>query len=98
MSCCEDKNKKKPFTQFSIVEAGTSVIRHFVDPTYNAFADKDIKNKRIKTCDSCENIEEFFSKKRCKICLCFIEAKASLIDQTCPHPEGDRWLRKNESQ
>lgn len=98
MSCCEDKNKKKPFTQFSIVEAGASVIRHFVDPTYNAFTDSEIKNKRIEICNNCENIEEFFSKKRCKICLCFIEAKASLVDQTCPHPKGDRWLRKDESQ
>jgi hypothetical protein len=97
MSCCEENKKSKPFTQYSIVEAGKSVIRHFVDPTYNAFAEEDEKNTRIKTCNSCENMEVFFGKKRCKVCLCFIEAKASLIDQTCPHPNGDKWL-KEESQ
>jgi hypothetical protein len=97
MSCCEENKKSKPFTQYSIVEAGKSVIRHFVDPTYNAFIEEEEKNTRIKTCNSCENMEVFLSKKRCKVCLCFIEAKASLTDQTCPHPNGDKWL-KEESQ
>lgn len=98
MSCCGENKKSKPFTQYSIIDAGKSVLRHFVDPTYDAFTVEEEKNKRIKACDSCENMELFFSKKRCKICLCFIEAKASLIDQTCPHPKGDKWQNEKESQ
>jgi len=95
MSCCE-RQEKKPFTKYSIVEAGKSIIKHFVDPTYNAFVDEDTKKTRVKACSSCENKEEFFGKSRCKICLCFIEAKASLVEQTCPHPKGDKWLREEE--
>ena len=91
MSCC--RQNKKPFTQYSIVEAGKSIIKHFMDPKYNAFSDAEEKKRRVEICVSCENKEEFFGKKRCKICLCFIEPKASLVDQTCPHPTGDKWLR-----
>ena len=90
MSCCNEKYKG-PFTKYSIVQAGQSLIKHFVDPTYNAFSSEEDKNKRLKACNSCENSEEFLGKKRCKICLCFTEAKASLVDQTCPHPNGDKW-------
>jgi hypothetical protein len=97
MSCCGNKKRTEPFTQYSIIDAGKSVIRHFVDSKYDAFSPEDEKNKRVKACESCENMELFFGKKRCKICLCFIEAKASLIDQTCPHPKGNKWLDE-ESQ
>jgi hypothetical protein len=92
MSCCDNKYNG-PFTKYSIIDAGKSIIKHFVDPTYNAFSSVEEKNKRISICDSCENKEEFLGKKRCKICLCFIEAKASLIDQICPHPNGDKWQK-----
>jgi hypothetical protein len=92
MSCgCEDD--KKPFTEYSLVKAGKSVIKHFTDPTYNAFSSQEVKAERIKICENCENREEFLGKKRCKICLCFIDAKASLIDQDCPHPEGNKWQK-----
>jgi len=90
MSCnCEDD--KKPFTKFSLVNAGISVIKHFTDSTYNAFADEEIKKKRLDACNSCENLTEFLGKRQCKICLCFLDAKASLIDQDCPHPQGSKW-------
>lgn len=96
MSCCGNK-KKTPFTQYSIVKAGESIFRHYTDPNYNAFSSEEEKARRVGICEKCENLEFFFNKKRCKICTCFIEAKAALIEQTCPHPQGDRW-QKEESQ
>lgn len=92
MSCCNEKYSG-PFTKYSIVQAGQSIIKHFVDPTYNAFSSEEDKNKRLETCDSCENLEEFFTKKRCSICLCFVDAKAALNDQVCPHPSGNKWQK-----
>jgi hypothetical protein len=63
MSCnCEDD--KKPFTKFSLVNAGISVIKHFTDSTYNAFADEEIKKKRLDACNSCENLTEFLGKRQ----------------------------------
>jgi len=96
MSCCG--GKKTPFTKHSIVKAGVSVIKHFTDPTYNAFCTEEEKNDRVKVCETCENIEEFYDRPRCKVCLCFINAKASLKDQTCPHPNGDKWLKEIKPQ
>jgi hypothetical protein len=93
MSCCGNK-KKTPFTQYSIVKAGESIIKHYTDPNYNAFSSQEEKDRRVEICNFCENLELFLTKKRCKVCLCFIEAKASLIEQTCPHPQGDRWLKE----
>lgn len=90
--CCQ-QNKKTPFTEYSLVKAGSSIIKHFVDPTYNAFVEKDVKEERLKACNSCSELEEFLGKKRCKICLCFVEAKSSLVDQDCPYPNGSKWPR-----
>ena len=51
------------------------------------------KYERINECLNCDKIEDFLGKKRCQVCLCFIEAKASLIDQDCPHPNGSKWQK-----
>ena len=93
MSCCPYNPDKVPFTEYSIVKAGTSLIKHFTSPTYNAFVEEAVKNKRIEVCNSCEELGEFFGKQQCKICKCFIKAKASLSDQDCPHPQGSKWPR-----
>ena len=95
MSCCQDKNKSKPLTEYSIVKAGKSIIKHFTDPTYNAFVSEDIKKERISICENCEELDTIFSKKRCKICLCFIDAKASLVDQDCPYKNGSKWPKND---
>lgn len=89
MSCCGKKGK--PTTEHSLVKAGKSVIRHFTDPNYNAFSSDEEKKKRLKACGSCDKQETFMGKNRCQVCLCFVDAKASLVDQTCPHPNGNRW-------
>jgi hypothetical protein len=89
MSCCQE-TKNKPFTEHSLVKAGKSLVRHFVDPSYDAFSGEDEKTKRLKACNSCEKLTDFMGKKQCSLCACFVEPKASLIDQECPHPEN-KW-------
>jgi protein-arginine kinase activator protein McsA len=95
MSCCEEK-KFQPFTQHSLLNAGVSVIKHILDPNYNAFVEKEIKDERLKACNSCEMNEMFLGKKRCKVCSCFTDAKSSLLDQDCPHPGGSKWQRSSK--
>ena len=92
MSCCKDE-KKTPFTEYSIIKAGKSIIKHFTDSSYNAFVEESEKKQRLKICEDCDQSEEFMGKKRCKICKCFLTAKASLADQSCPHPDGNKWQR-----
>lgn len=96
MKCCDD-SRKKPFTKYSLLNAGISVIRHYIDPTYDAFTTQETKEKRLEECNKCENLGEFFGKKQCKICMCFIEPKSSLVDQDCPHPNGSKW-QKNPNE
>lgn len=93
MSCCNN-NKKTPFTEHSLINAGASVIKHFTDPTYNAFVNDEVQQERLKICGSCEELESFISMKRCKVCLCFLDAKTKLVDQDCPHPNGSKWQKE----
>lgn len=93
MSCCKE-TEKKPFTTYSLEKAGKSLVRHFTDPMYNAFVEEEEKKERLKICEDCTEQEEFMLLKRCKICTCFLDAKASLIDQDCPHPSGNKWQKK----
>jgi hypothetical protein len=96
MGCdCQNENNSKPFTEYSIVKASKSIIKHFTDPSYNAFVSDEVKAERLKKCEDCDLRDEFFGKKRCSVCLCFLEAKSSLVDQDCPHPQGSKW-QKNQ--
>lgn len=88
MKCC---GKKEPFTKPSILNAGKSIIKHYLTPEYNAFSSQEIKDARLRACDSCDMLGELFGKKQCKECKCFVEPKAALIDQICEHPNGSRW-------
>jgi len=90
MSCCPERDKK-PFTEYSLVKAGKSVIKHFTDSTYNAFVPEEVKLERLKVCSECEMEREVFGLKNCKACDCFLEAKASLVEMDCEHPEGSKW-------
>ncbi len=88
MSCnCDDS---EPLLKSSLIQAGKSVIKHFLNPTYQAFVSDEIKEKRLKICNSCENLTSFLGQNQCSICKCFLGAKASLIDQNCPD-KNDRW-------
>ena len=89
MSCCNQD--QIPFTKYSILNAGVSVIRHYLDPTYDAFTPQDVKQVRLETCYECEELTSFMGKKQCKICKCFVEPKAALNDQICPYPKGRKW-------
>lgn len=87
--CCGEN--KGTFTKYSLLQAGASVIRHFLDPTYDAFSPPEIKQTRLEACQKCEMLGEFFGKKQCSVCKCFVEPKSALIDQKCPHPQGSKW-------
>ncbi len=90
MSCCPER-EKKPFTEYSLVKAGKSIIKHFSDETYDAFVGQELKEERLKVCSGCEFQTEVFGLKNCKACSCFLDAKASLIEMDCEHPEGSKW-------
>jgi len=94
VECCP--KKKKPFTDYSIVKAGSSIIKHFTDPSYNAFVSEEEKERRLKICKSCDEIGEFLGKQRCNVCLCFVDAKTKLVDQDCPHPKGSKWQKEEK--
>jgi hypothetical protein len=87
--CCG--KEKKPFTKYSLFQAGKSIIKHYLDPKYNAFSSPEIKAARLDACNNCEHLTVLVKRKQCLICKCFIEPKASLIDQKCPHPQGSKW-------
>ena len=89
MGCCG--SKKIPLTRYSLLQAGSSVIKHYLDPKYDAFTSPEEKAKRLEACNKCEMLGEFFGKKQCKVCSCFVEQKASLVDQNCPYPDGSKW-------
>ena len=89
---CPDQ-KRESLLKHSLIDAGKSIIKHFTNSSYDAFVSYEEKERRLKICEECENKIEFFGKKQCKICLCFINPKSSLKDQDCPHPEGNKWQR-----
>jgi hypothetical protein len=90
MSCCPER-EKKPFTDYSLVKAGRSIIKHFTDETYDAFVKEDDKIERLKVCEGCEFQRMVFGLKNCGACDCFLDAKASLVEMDCEHPEGSKW-------
>jgi hypothetical protein len=92
MDCC---NKDYDFTKYSLVKAAKSVIKHFTTSNYNAFVSEEIKEYRLKMCKECDQISETLGKISCKQCGCFLEAKAKLVDQSCPHPKGNKWENNN---
>jgi hypothetical protein len=92
MGCCNNKET------FSFREAlksssgvASSAVKAFTLKDYNPLASKEITSKRLEICKSCEFHALLLKKSRCTICGCFLKAKASLIDQSCPHPEGSKW-------
>lgn len=94
MSCnCGDEGtrNKKTFVQKSIVKAGISIIKHFTNQEYDAFVTPEQKAARLAACENCELLRKKWGANRCGICKCFVEAKSSLKDQTCPHPKGSKW-------
>jgi len=93
MSCCPDK-KNKPFTEYSLVKATRSVIKHFTNSTYDAFVDDEVKKMRMEACNGCDQLREVFGLKNCKVCDCFVDAKSSLVEMDCEHPDGSKWRRE----
>jgi len=83
---------------FSVIEAVKSAssavvssVKTFALKDYNPLANDEAKAARLQICKLCDYHHTVLKKSRCKICGCFLEAKASLKDQSCPHPEGAKW-------
>ncbi len=47
----------------------------------------ELARKRLAICTKCELRKGFF----CGVCGCVLNAKARLEDESCPHPDGDKW-------
>lgn len=46
-----------------------------------------LAKKRLKICSECE-LRKWFV---CGVCSCPLNMKARLVDEPCPHPNGDKW-------
>ena len=74
----------------SLVEQGKNLAKTVADVTRNVlnkrgiFATEEIKQERLKICDSCEWINTEKINKRCRVCGCFVFPKASIILEECP--------------
>lgn len=95
MSCnCEGNN-------FSLVEFAKSAGRvvktglkmAFV-LDYDPLVSKEIQEKRLELCRNCDKHTVTLEKLRCTVCTCFLQAKTSLKDQECPHPDGPKWQKE----
>jgi hypothetical protein len=51
----------------------------------------EIAQYRLKICAHCELLKWGV----CTVCGCPIVAKSRLLDESCPHPMGDKWEIKN---
>ena len=97
MSCnCEnDKRKRNDFSIAKAISSGStaimSAVKAFSLKDYNPMASKEVADDRMRICRECDNHILTLGKSRCNICGCFLKAKTSLKDQSCPHPEGPKW-------
>jgi hypothetical protein len=51
-----------------------------------AVASQDLKVERLKLCDACQHFSKVLRK--CKLCGCWMELKAKLLEARCPI---DKW-------
>lgn len=98
MGCNCDKHKGG---NFSIVEAAKSIsravssaVKTVSNGNYNPLVSEETKRKRLDICTNCEMHTYFLNKLRCTVCGCFLQAKTSLKDQVCPHPDGPKWQQE----
>lgn len=53
----------------------------------------EVARQRLKVCAGCE-LRRWFV---CGECGCPLQAKARLLDEECPHPNGNKWAIKKGS-
>lgn len=88
----EDKEKcrnclHKEIGTFEEVSANIDdYIAHMDD---DVCADMDTYNRRLEACFACDGL---YGKATCKFCGCFVRIRAKLKEQTCPCPEGSKWV------
>lgn len=92
---CNCKDDEQPFSLHKAVTSFTSavksIVKTVVNPGFDPFVDEVTKAQRLEICKSCEHYTSSLNKPRCKICGCFLNYKTSLKEQSCPHPEGEKW-------
>ena len=47
----------------------------------------EVARQRLKICSMCEKMKWGI----CKVCGCPLQTKARLLDEICPHPDGNKW-------
>lgn len=47
-------------------------------------AEKEVSDKRMEICESCEHINVVFLIKTCKLCGCLMNVKTTMPNATCP--------------
>jgi len=47
----------------------------------------EVARGRVLICGGCEKLKWGV----CKVCGCPIVSKSRLLDEVCPHPDGDKW-------
>lgn len=51
-------------------------------------------SQRLNECDSCEFLTE---ERQCRICTCYVDAKAALCSEKCPKNRWKAvWAKKND--
>lgn len=75
----------------SVTSAVKSIVKAAVVKDYTPFVDEATKTSRLEICKSCEHCMTTLKKPMCKVCGCFLNYKTSLRDQSCPHPDGEKW-------
>jgi len=54
-------------------------------------ADDNVQAERLRVCSACEALREGVL---CAFCGCFIRFRARTRKAYCPHPAGEKWLRR----
>jgi hypothetical protein len=93
MGCgCEGQTFK---IKAPVIEQSGNGIQRIASINYSEHTphtDSETQEHRLEICRSCEFYTKILNKDRCSYGDgSFLRAKVSLIDQTCPHPEGAKW-------
>lgn len=90
-NCTQCKIIKSHAEKFpSIFQQGTNLAKALFKQTIQLFpqTNQDEYEERLQICEHCDRRSDNW---RCLECGCFIESKAHLKTETCPHKDGDKW-------
>jgi hypothetical protein len=90
-NCENEKNFSFKEALKSVTKAANSGVKTILHTNYEPLVSKKISKERMEICKQCEYHTLLLKKSRCSICGCFLTAKTSLREQSCPHPDGSKW-------